>query len=664
MPKTLAELEQLILKANQAYYGDDEPIMDDAQYDALIKEFTALGGTISVGAANVSKLSKREHIVPMMSLDNAMNEIEARKFIETVQSTLNQAPITFISEWKLDGLSLSLFYKDGKMLYATTRGDGTNGEDVTPNALVIPSIPKNIPELSEIEVRGEVFMTKADFMLLNERAVENGRKPYSNPRNSASGALRQDDPQETANRPLKFAAYSLGAGEIAGVSSQEELLQKFSDLGFLVIPHLGKSTNIDQILEIHSNANLARPHMEYDVDGVVHKVNEFSPRSILGETRRVPKWAIAHKFDPMRAITTLRGITEQVGRTGTITPVAELEPVNIGGVIVTRATLHNVGHVRDLDIRVGDTISIYRSGDVIPRIESVDISKRTEAITPWTHSTHCPSCQGELSLDAENIILRCTNVTNCPAQITERIRHIVSRDVLDVEGLGGEKIEELHSLGFLKTAADLWRLKGHKNDLENLPGWGVRSVKVLLTSLEARKEVNLHRFITALGIREVGRTSGKILAKNFLSFENFKNTAEAAASGDEAAKKKLKSIEGIGDIVLKSITDFFSDERAINSTLDLLSVITPIDEEKPEVNEASPIIGKIVVFTGSLEKMTREEAIIHAESLGAKSSGSVSKKTDILVYGPGAGSKLTRAQELGVTLMTESEWIEFVGFTK
>ena len=662
----LAALYQTRDEADTAYHTYDNPVMTDAEYDSLNARISKLEESAGfparergVGAAVAEGFRKVRHTVPMMSLSNAFTADDMRSFDASVRRIAGDN-IRYTTEWKIDGLSISLLYIDGKLTTAVTRGDGSEGEDVTANIRTVRSIPLRLkgefPE--EIEIRGEVYMEKEVFRRLNEAQAAAGNKLYANPRNAAAGAVRQLDAGETAKRKLSFIAYAIGHTKGSALfSTQAELLSGLRKWGFAVTEPV-VSSDVTQLMDAHTRASLERAELPFDVDGVVHKVDTLALRDKLGASSRVPRWAIAHKFDPERGITRLRDIVVQVGRTGVLTPVAELEPVNIGGVVVSRATLHNADHISQLDLRIGDTVILYRSGDVIPRIESVVREHRPVNSEPFIMPVTCPSCGSHTEKEQGSPFIKCSNALSCPAQVTERIRHIASRDIYDIEGLGGEKIDELARAGLLHTTADLYRLKNHRDVITAMEGWGKRSVDILLSSIEARTQLPLHRFIAGLGIREVGRTTGKLLAAKFIEWEAFRNAA-CASVNNAFARNALLSVDGIGDVVLKEITAFFTDTAIMEGLDELLSFVTVLPHEQAEAT-GSPVHGITVVFTGTMERMSRPEMEADAEARGAKVSGSVSKKTGIVVYGPGAGSKLTKAEELGVRRMTEEEWWVFV----
>lgn len=678
---TKAERDELLLlqprrvEADQSYHDLDSPIMTDAEYDALCRRITELEALYpdlavahGVGSTPSRGFAKVLHHTPMLSLKNAFTPEDVAAFhasVVTAARTYRLPPPSYMSEWKADGLAMSLLYRDRKLVRAGTRGNGTEGEDVTANAMTVASIPKMLPADAPdlIEVRGEACMTKEDFRLLNERNAAAGLPLYANPRNAAAGAVRQLDAAETAKRPLLFLAYGVGHEEAfgeGGAPTHALVRSRLTTWGFQ-LPEATLALDAEGLCANHADAALRRAGLEYDVDGIVHKVDAPALRARLKGSSRTPGWAVAHKFDAERAVTTLNDIFVQVGRTGILTPVANLQPVNVGGVVVSRATLHNADHVAGMDLRPGDTVTIYRSGDVIPRIEGrLTTVERAADSRPWAFPTACPSCGGPVARDDGGAFIRCVSVSTCPAQVMERICHIVSRDVFDVEGLGGESIDELARAGLLRVPADLYRLKAHADTLRGMKGWGKRSTDLLLAAVEARRTVPLARFITALAIREVGRTSGRLLAERFGSWTAFRIACEGLTCNEAEARNALLSVDGIGEVVLREIAAFFADPAAVAGMDDLLSEVTPANHERV-VSSGSPVEGKTVVFSGGMERMTRDKMKEHAHTLGAKTSDSVSAKTHYLVAGPGAGSKLAKATALNVDVLSEDEWFTLVG---
>ena len=669
-----------------AYHRDDDPVVDDATYDAAALRVRALeqafphitaadSPTTTVGAGLSAGFKQVRHAKPMLSLENAFEPDDVRKFDAAIKKMLGLAPdflVPYSSEPKIDGLSLSLRYERGVLVQALTRGDHEVGEDVTANALAIQDIPRRLvapfPEVAE--VRGEAYMTKADFQALNQRQAAAGLKLFANPRNSASGSLRQLDAKVTATRPLRFFAYALG--EVLGedIPSQGGLLGKLQGWGFTVPAEARMCLGVEDLLKQHQAIGLDRSKLPYDIDGVVYKVDSHEWQRRLGFVSKAPRWAIAHKFSAERAFTPCRAITIQVGRTGTQTPVAELEPVGVGGVIVSRATLHNADFIAKLDIRVGDLLVIQRAGDVIPQVVGPVLDRRPAGTQPFAFPTDCAACGSATHREPGSAFFRCTGGVACPAQAVEQLIHFASRDVIDIDKMGGSTIEALHTMGLLQMPGDIYRLHQHAAKLEALEGWGKRSTAVLLASIEARREVDLNRFITSLGTSQVGRTMGRLFAAHYGTLDAWLNAMQAVAAGDEAATDELDAIDTVGPETITAIREWFANPRNVAVLEDLLAEVTVRDYVGPVVS-ASPIAGKTVVFTGSMERMDRSQAEEQALAMGAKKSGSVSKNTDFLVWGPGAGSKYDKAMSLNedarkkglpevVRVMTEEEWWAFL----
>jgi DNA ligase (NAD+) len=656
-------------EADIAYHGEDAPVMTDAEYDTLVLRLKEIEtgqpdlshpATVSVGSAPKAGFAKVRHAVPMMSLDNAFSENEAASFVQRVLSETQRAE--FMAEPKIDGLSLSLRYEDGVLVRAATRGDQAEGEDVTANAMTIRDIPRMLthgfPRV--VEVRGEAFMSKEDFLSLNQRQAAAGQKTFANPRNAAAGSLRQMDPKITASRPLSFFAYSWGEWSESMPDSQDKALDLFRYWGFKVAQEARIAVGEEGLIGYHRWIGNIRSSLPYDIDGVVYKLNDVRARQTMGATSRAPRWAIAHKFPAEEARTRLLGITVQVGRTGAMTPVAELEPVGVGGVIVARATLHNEDFIKANDIRVGDTVIVKRAGDVIPRVETVLRDSRPEGTVPWSFPDRCPVCGSAAARQQGEAAWRCTGGFSCSAQAVEHIRHLASRDYFDIEGLGEVVVQELFDAGYVKHPADLWRLKGRSKEIAAREGWGQASVSKLLEAIESRRTVGMDRFIAALGIRGVGRSSGKAFAAHYGSWAAFRADAQALARGDVTAPARMEAVEGIGPLTVADIREFFAETRNVEALDDLLREVTPSDFERPAAAGAA-LAGMTVVFTGTLERMTRDQAKELAEAHGAKVSGSVSKKTSLLVAGPGAGSKLAEAEKHGVRVVDEAAFLGMVG---
>jgi DNA ligase (NAD+) len=606
----------------------------------------------------------------MLSLDNAFSGESVAEFDARVRKGLGtpgdgSGPhlVGYVAEPKIDGLSLSIRYERGKLARAATRGDGQVGEDVTANVRTISDVPGELaapPFPDVLEVRGEAYMSKADFLALNERQAAAGAKPFANPRNAAAGSLRQIDPSVTAERPLRFYAYSLGEASEEVADTQQDLLGYLRLKGFQTSGEARLCIGTDELLKFHEGLGARRSGLPFDIDGAVYKVNSFEQQRRLGFLSRAPRWAVAHKFPAERAATVVRDIVVQVGRSGTLTPVAELEPVGVGGVIVARATLHNEDHIRALDVRVGDRVLVERAGDVIPRIAAVVAGARPPGALPYEFPPACPSCGTPTRRDADGAFVRCPAASSCPAQAVERIRFMASRDVFDIDGLGDSRVEQLHELGLLRRPADVFRLHRHEAEIAALDGWGKRSARALVESVESRREVDLARVITAVGVREIGRTLGRLLAGHYVTAEAWIEAMRAVGRGDPAALADLMSIETVGQVIADEARAFFAEPANLHAVEDLLGEVDA-RPAPPKPAGGSPVSGKTVVFTGKLERMGRSDAEAMARSLGAKTSGSVSARTSLVVYGPGAGEKLAKAAALGVATMTEDEWFEMIG---
>jgi DNA ligase (NAD+) len=694
------ELMRLALEIeehNNRYYQEDAPKISDAAYDALRQRSDAIEARFPdlitkespsqrVGAAPSGRFAKVQHAIPMLSLGNAFSDQDVVDFVERVQRFLklgaDEIP-TIVAEPKIDGLSLSLRYEDGELVRGATRGDGTTGEDVTPNVRTLSDIPKklkgrNVPAVCEI--RGEVYMLKSDFLALNKRQAEADDTIFANPRNSAAGSLRQKDPSITASRPLKFFAYAWGEMSDMPAPTQFEMIEWIDKAGFETNPLTTRCKDVEAILKFYREIETKRATLGYDIDGVVYKVDRLDWQQRLGFVSRNPRWAIAHKFAAEQATTILNDIEIQVGRTGALTPVAKLAPVTVGGVVVQNATLHNEDYIKAIgndgqpirdgvDIRIGDTVVVQRAGDVIPQIVSVVLDKRPKDAKSYKFPHTCPACGSHAVREAdpktgrEDSVRRCTNTLACPAQAKERLKHFVARNAFDIDGLGDKQIEEFFTDGLVMSPVDIFTLE--KRDaratkkLADREGFGRTSVRNLFAAIEARRKIALHRFIFALGIRHIGEGNAKLLARHYGTVENFREAMIAAGDGPlSEAYLDLNSIEGVGAVVANAIVEFFAEPHSVKAVDDLLEEIEVQPAERTKTD--SPIAGKTVVFTGSLEKFTRDEAKATAERLGAKAAGSVSKKTDYVVAGPGAGSKLAEAQKLGVQVLTEDEWLALV----
>jgi DNA ligase (NAD+) len=674
----LARLAKEIAHHDQLYHQQDAPEISDAEFDALKKRNDAIekrfpelrrpdSPSLRVGAAPAAGFAKVTHARPMLSLDNAFDEDDAREFVARIRRFLGlpeSERIEFVAEPKIDGLSAALRYEDGKFVQGATRGDGTVGEDITANLRTLKDVPaklhgKHIPEI--LEVRGEVYMRRADFQKLNEERAKAGEPLFANPRNFAAGSVRQIDPRMTAARPLRFFAYAWGEVSEPVAKTHWDFLDRLHDWGFQVNPERKLCKSIDEALTLYRDIAARRATLPYDIDGVVYKVNRFDLQERLGFVSRAPRWAVAHKFPAEQAQTILREITIQVGRTGALTPVAELEPITVGGVVVSRATLHNEDELARKDIRVGDTVIIQRAGDVIPQVVSVIDDAAHKRRKKFEFPDRCPICNSHAVREEGEAVRRCTGGLICPAQAMERLRHFVSRNAFDIEGLGWKSIEELFADGLIKTPVDIFHLGKKRDALMEREGWGEQSVANLLRAIETRRTIPLERFIYALGIRQVGEATARLLARNYGSYAAWRDGMTAAAKEPEgAAYQELDSIEGIGPSVAADILAFFGEKHNLKILDDLARELRIQDFVQPKTS-GSAVAGKTVVFTGTLEKMTRNEAKARAESLGAKVAGSVSKKTDYVVVGADAGSKATKAAELGLKVLSEDEWLKLIG---
>ena len=675
MPRELTEAEAAnrmmrlakeIARHDKLYHDRDAPEISDAEYDALVHENRELEARFPhlvradspskrLGAAPTSALVKVAHARPMLSLDNAFSAEEVREFVARVRRFLNlpdSEPVALTAEPKVDGLSCSLRYERGQLVLAATRGDGTVGEDVTANVRTISDIPQAVTGAPDIlEVRGEVYMSKADFAALNERQEASGGKIFANPRNAAAGSLRQKDPLITAARPLRFLAHGWGVVSEPLAMLQLLAMRKIEGFGFPVSDLLKRCETIEEALDQYRQIEQARADLPYDIDGVVYKVGRLDWQERLGFVGRAPRWGLAHKFPAEKAETTLEAIDIQVGRTGKLTPVGRLKPVGVGGVIVANVTLHNRDEIARLGLRVGDRVRIQRAGDVIPQV--VENLTRDEKRAPYVFPDHCPQCGSEAVSEEGEVDVRCTGGLICPAQRFERLKHFVSRGALDIEGLGEKSISEFSGLGWLNSPADIFRLHLHRVELLGREGWKEKSVDNLLAAIEAKREPDPVRFLFGLGIRHVGLITARDLLKCFGTVEELRRVA---TSPD--AQAELAAVEGVGPVVAEAVVDFFHEEHNRDALDDLLSEVRP----KAFVSDARQTewSGKTIVFTGSLETMSRDEAKAQAERLGARASGSVSAKTDLVVAGPGAGSKLKKAEELGVRVVNEEEWARIV----
>jgi DNA ligase (NAD+) len=677
-----ANLAQQIAAHDIAYHQADAPTISDADYDALRRQLLALevgfpalakaSVSAQVGAAPSGKFAKVRHAVPMLSLDNAFSDEDVVGFITQMKNFLGldaatELPIT--AEPKIDGLSMSLRYEGRKLVQAATRGDGEEGENVTANILTVKNIPHSLPKDAPdvIEVRGEIYMSNNDFRSLNETLIQAGEKPLANPRNGAAGSLRQQDASITAARPLKFFAYAWGEAPVLPAASQYGVVQAFKAWGLPVNPNMVLCNSVADVLAHYRQLEAQRASLGYDIDGVVYKLNDLALQQRLGFRTRSPRWAIAHKFSAEQATTVLEAIDIQVGRTGALTPVARLKPVTVGGVVVSNATLHNEDEIARKDVRIGDTVIVQRAGDVIPQI--VGVAQRGADTVPYVFPKICPFCgshaeREERSTGKADAVRRCTGGLICPAQRVERLKHFASRNAFDIEGLGDKIVEEFYADGLIAAPQDIFTLaerdaRGLKK-LKDREGWGENSVANLFAAIDARRVIGLDRFVFALGIRHVGETTARLLARSYGTAENLRGQMKLAGAAEmNDARAELSAIDGIGDVVAEALIQFFDEPHNVEIFDALLTHV----QQQPlaAVASSSPVSGKTVVFTGALEQMTRDEAKAMAERLGAKVAGSVSKKTDLLVAGPGAGSKLKDAEKYGVQVMDEAGWFALVG---
>lgn len=670
----LMRLARAIARHDRLYHAEDDPEISDQEYDALVRRNAELEAQFphlvrddspsrKVGyAVSSSPLGKVTHEVRMMSLDNGFSDEEIHEWVARVRRFLSlpdDEPVAITAEDKIDGLSCSLRYESGKLVRAATRGDGQVGEDVTANVAYIADIPQelsgdNVPDV--FEVRGEVYMSKQDFAALNAVQQDAGAKLFANPRNAAAGSLRQKDASVTAKRPLRFWAYGWGAASEVPGETQHAVMLQIEAWGFPVSPFLTVTNSVEDMLAHYAEIGRQRPDLPYEIDGVVYKVDRLDWQQRLGFVAKAPRWALAHKFPAEQAETTLEAIDIQVGRTGKLTPVGRLAPVMVGGVTVTNVTLHNRDEIARLGVRPGDRVVVQRAGDVIPQVvRNLTPEVEREA---YLFPDVCPECGSEAVAEEGEVDVRCTGGLICPAQRTERLKHFVSRKALDIDGLGEKTIDQFFALGWLESPADIFRLKDRKDAILALEGWQDKSVDNLLASVENKREPDAARLLFGLGIRHVGEVTARDLMKNFHELPALRQAAEQARAGDEDALSEITSIDGVGGAVVEALGDFFHEPHNVEVWEDLLSLVSP----PPYIVETldSPVAGKTVVFTGKLETMSRDEAKAQAERLGAKAAGSVSAKTDLLVAGPGAGSKLKKAAELGIEVIDEAGWAEIV----
>jgi DNA ligase (NAD+) len=662
------------------YYQHDQPTISDADYDALKQRNAGIEArfphlvrdnspSLRVGAARSEQFAPVEHGVPMLSLDNAFSDEDTAEFDARVRRFLKlEGAVAYTAEPKIDGLSCSIRYENGVLVRAATRGDGRVGEDVTANVRTVGEIPHRLkgddwPEV--IEVRGEVYLGHAEFAALNAAAEAAGQKTYANPRNAAAGSLRQVDPKVTAQRPLRFFAYAWGLVSAPFAETQWEALGKLKAWGFQVTPQSRCVTDVAGLEAAYREVEALRPHLGFDIDGVVYKVDRLDWQHRLGFVSRAPRWGIARKFPAQQARTVLEAIDIQVGRTGAMTPVARLTPVTVGGVVVTNATLHNADEIARLDVRIGDTVILQRAGDVIPQILGVVPEERPKNAEPYDFPHVCPCplktevVRETTASGAETVVRRCSGEFACPFQKLAHLRHFVSRRAFDIEGLGEKQLVLFSDKGWLNSPADIFRLHEKREDLLGLERFGETSVRNLLDGIEGRRTIALDRFIYGLGIRHIGETTAVVMARGYGGVDAFLEAMDKVAARDPEAIQELDDMDQIGGAVIEAAAAFFAEDHNRAMVQDLKAQLTVLDAEKPKTDTA--VAGKTVVFTGALERMTRDEAKAQAERLGAKVSGSVSKKTDLVVAGPGAGSKLKTATELGIQVMTEDEWLAMVG---
>jgi DNA ligase (NAD+) len=693
-----ARLEAEIIAHDKRYYQHDAPTISDAEYDALRRRYegieqrfpelqTLTSLSRRVGAAPAAKFKKVRHVVPMLSLGNAFTAEDVGDFVDRIRRFLNlkeSEKVAFTAEPKIDGLSCTLRYEGGRLAVAATRGDGTEGEDVTANIRTIKEVPqelkgRDVPDI--FEVRGEVYMTRADFLALNERQKKEGKQLYLNPRNTAAGSLRQLDPAMTASRPLRFFGYGWGQASKLPGKTQLEVVGALKRWGIPTNPLMVLCESVEEMIAHYRKIEDRRANLGYDIDGVVYKLDRIDWQERLGFVSRTPRWAIAHKFPAEKATTVVKDIMITVGRTGALTPTAVLEPVNVGGVVVSMATLHNEDYIKGtggdgepirkdadgeaVDIRVGDTVRIQRAGDVIPQVLDVILEKRPKSAKPFQFPTVCPACGSHAVREVDpdtgkaDAVRRCTGGLICPAQAVERLIHFVSRNAFDIEGLGERQIALFFEKGWIKEPVDVFKLRGRnkKFKLEEQEGFGETSARKLFDAIDARRKIPLNRFIYALGIRHIGETNAIRLARHY-QHVGAMTKAMLKARPDAEDHEELTHIGGIGEVVAEAVIEFFREKRNRAAVEALLAEIEV--EPMEAVAKDSPVSGKTVVFTGALEKMTRDEAKAMAERLGAKVAGSVSKKTDYVVAGPGAGSKLAEAKKHGVEVLTEDEWFKLV----
>lgn len=690
----LAQLAASLRAANDAYHRDDAPTLSDADYDRLKQRNAAIEARFpnlkradspsdQIGGSLAPGFSKITHAQRMLSLDNAFADEDVTDFDARLRKFLGLGaddPLAYTAEPKIDGLSLSLRYEDGVLVQAATRGDGAVGENVTANARMIADVPQSLRGAAGscpavLEVRGEVYMSHADFAALNSRQAQAGAKTFANPRNAAAGSLRQLDATITRDRPLRFFAYAWGALSAPLSDSQFGAITQLAKLGFATNPLTLRCTSPAALLAHYRKIEAQRATLGYDIDGVVYKLDDLALQSRLGLRSTTPRWAIAHKFPAELAWTTLEKIDIQVGRTGALSPVARLQPVTVGGVVVSNATLHNEDYIagrggngepirEGRDIREGDWVQVYRAGDVIPKIKDVDISRRAADAPAYSFPKNCPDCGSPALRESGDATHRCSGGVSCPAQAVEKLKHFVSRAAFDIEGLGAKQIEQFYADGWIATPADIFALEGRYGgsalkQLKNREGWGEKSAENLFAAIRAKRDIPLNRLIFSLGIRHVGETAANLLARHYGRWESFAAAMDEATVGDGPLWADLTAIDGVGAVMAGSLISTLQNPAERASIDQLLAHLTVQPVSAP-VQSGSPVAGKTVVFTGTLSQMTRAEAKTRAEALGAKVAGSVSARTDILIAGPGAGSKASKAEALGVTIMDEAAWLDLI----
>jgi len=678
----LTELTKKIRENDELYYLKDSPSLSDAEYDALRKRLIFIENKFphlivadspsqTVGVAPAEAFSKVRHGQPMLSLSNAFSKEDVVGFVSKVKRFIGVdecSEVQFLAEPKIDGLSAALRYENGVFVQGATRGDGLVGEDVTANLATISDIPKSLEgnfDSAVLEVRGEVYMAREDFLQLNVDRERNGDEQFSNPRNAAAGGLRQLDPKITAQRKLKFFAYGYGELRKGGAdfslgTTLLEVRERFVELGFILNEPCRMSASIEELLEYYDKIVVERPSLPMDLDGVVYKVNDLALQARLGAVTRSPRWAIAHKFPAERGATIVREILVQVGRTGALTPVAELEPVTVGGVVISRATLHNQGEIIRKDVRKGDTVIVQRAGDVIPQIVQVEFNERSAGSQPYVFPSHCPACGSKAIRDQGEAVWRCPGGLACSAQALERLCHFVGRNAFDIEGIGQKQLEEFWASGLVRTPADLFRLCESEDQIQKSEGWGRASVRNLLAAVDRARTVSLDRFIYSLGIRLIGQTTARLLAQTYHAYPVLEEAMQVASSEESDAYKMLVGIDGIGPKVVSELVSFF----AANYNQEIIALLLKEVEINPfqEIKSNLPLAGKVVVFTGSLEEMTRSEAKARAQTLGASVGASISGRTDYVVAGSTPGSKLKKARDLGVEILSEADWKTLTNF--